>query len=403
MTRALGGKPTEPKNYKQIFERGIDPDVDDPQQCHAHSEIPDQWPPLDEIMDYQERVRSRAKSLLQTDAAQADRRLGEALWIGFEHEGMHLETFLYMLQQSESSLPPIGVDPPDCAHMAWMAKKNKKPNSWFRIPGQTLTVGLDDPDTDVMPKQSFGWDNEKPQRTISVHPFEAQARPITNGEYAKYMQANRLKSCPASWEMVKPYTDTLFTEDITRSSPGATQDFLNTFTIRTVFGPVPLGLVQDWPVAASYDELALYAKWMECRIPTFEEAKSIYLYADKLRDGASNGTKNGDKIVEQRDQAVAATNGATSTAANGTSPKPLSPEEPATFRDLEGCNVGFKHWNPVPVTADGDRLAGQGDMGGVWEWTSTTLKPHDGFKAMEIYPGYTCEWSLKHNFGSRLY
>jgi hypothetical protein len=37
LTRATQGKPTEPSSYPSIFERGIDPDVDDPEQCHAHS------------------------------------------------------------------------------------------------------------------------------------------------------------------------------------------------------------------------------------------------------------------------------------------------------------------------------------------------------------------------------
>lgn len=391
MTRASHGKRTEPKHYQQIFERGIDPDVDNPEQCHSHSEIPDEWPPLEEILDYQERVRSRARSLLLTDAARKDRSLAEALWIGFEHEAMHLETFLYMLLQSERSLPPVGVDPPDFAHMAWMAKKNKKPNSWFRIPGQTLTVGLDDSNSNVMPKDSFGWDNEKPQRSITVHPFEAQARPITNGEYAKYMEANRLQSYPASWSLAESSTGISFTKGISRSSPEASEDFLKAFSVRTVFGSVPLELAQDWPVIASYDELALYAHWMECRIPTFEEAKSIYVYSDKCQDSAPSGTQNGDKTIEQRDQGVH-TNGSLSGAINGHSSKAAPTKPTAVFRDLEGSNIGFKHWHPVPVTADGDRLAGQGNMGGVWEWTSTPLKPHDGFKAMEIYPGYTCEY-----------
>jgi hypothetical protein len=52
-------------------------------------------------------------------------------------------------------------------------------------------------------------------------------------------------------------------------------------------------------------------------------------------------------------------------------------------------NVGFQHWHPIPVTPFGDSLAGQGGLGGVWEWTSTPLEKQEGFEAMEIYPGYT--------------
>lgn len=59
------------------------------------------------------------------------------------------------------------------------------------------------------------------------------------------------------------------------------------------------------------------------------------------------------------------------------------------FIDLEGTNVGFKHWHPVSVVEKGNKLCGQSDLGGVWEWTSTVLEKHDGFEPMELYPGYT--------------
>ena len=59
------------------------------------------------------------------------------------------------------------------------------------------------------------------------------------------------------------------------------------------------------------------------------------------------------------------------------------------FADLEGCNVGFKHFHPMPVTQNGGRLSGRGDMGGVWEWTSSVLERHEGFEPMKSYPAYT--------------
>ena len=86
LTRATGEAPTNPGFYHQIFERGIDPDVDNPENCHAHSEIPDEWPPIEEIVAYQARVRARARSLYQNKVVEANRKIGRAMWIGFEHE-----------------------------------------------------------------------------------------------------------------------------------------------------------------------------------------------------------------------------------------------------------------------------------------------------------------------------
>ena len=35
LTRLTNGKHSEPEHFKDIFERGIDPHVDDPNQCHV--------------------------------------------------------------------------------------------------------------------------------------------------------------------------------------------------------------------------------------------------------------------------------------------------------------------------------------------------------------------------------
>jgi hypothetical protein len=59
--------------------------------------------------------------------------------------------------------------------------------------------------------------------------------------------------------------------------------FLHGKTVRTVYGSVSLKLALDWPVFASYDELAGCAAYMGGRIPTVEEARSIYYYADYLK------------------------------------------------------------------------------------------------------------------------
>ncbi|KAG9643861.1 hypothetical protein KCV04_g4490, partial [Aureobasidium melanogenum] len=68
------------------------------------------------------------------------------------------------------------------------------------------------------------------------------------------------------------------------------------------------------------------------------------------------------------------------------------------FVDLLGANVGFRHWHPMPVSQHGNKLAGQSELGGVWEWTSTVLDKHEGFEAMPLYPGYTADFfDGKHN------
>ena len=87
LTRATGREATQPAFYHQIFERGIDPDVENPELCHAHSEIPDEWPPIHQILEYQQRVRLRVINLYRSYEPKENFKVGRALWIGFEHEG----------------------------------------------------------------------------------------------------------------------------------------------------------------------------------------------------------------------------------------------------------------------------------------------------------------------------
>lgn len=84
ITRATRGLPTSPAAYHDMFERGIDPDVDNPDQCHAHSEIPAEWPSVEALHLYRDRVRDRTRTLYQGCLGPQMQR---ALWLAFEHEG----------------------------------------------------------------------------------------------------------------------------------------------------------------------------------------------------------------------------------------------------------------------------------------------------------------------------
>jgi hypothetical protein len=110
------------------------------------------------------------------------------------------------------------------------------------------------------------------------------------------------------------------------------------------------------------------------------------ILCDKANMEFSNGVNGTSNGVNGRSNGV-------HHAMNGTA-KNSSRADLPVYRALDGCNVGFQNWHPVPVTPNGDKLAGQGDLGGVWEWTSTPLTEYEGFQAMDIYPGYTCKYCI---------
>ena len=124
---------------------------------------------------------------------------------------------------------------------------------------------------------------------MNVHAFKAKARPITNGEYAKFLIETGKDQIPASWTHLHLTSGTNGTNGTNGvngyhvNGEAALHDLIDDKAIRTVYGPVPLKYALEWPVAASYDELVECAKYLGGRIPTLEEARSIYHYADAMK------------------------------------------------------------------------------------------------------------------------
>jgi L-histidine Nalpha-methyltransferase / hercynylcysteine S-oxide synthase len=258
ISRALEESYTEPTEYVDIFERGIDPDMDDPSICNPHSEVPvnpEDWPKLDAIIEYSHRVRQRVRSLMQdcaTGKRHMTKRLGRIIWLTHEHEAMHLETLLYMLVQSPNIHTPSGVKATSWDIHATTTLSNAP---LHMVHAGSVTVGHDDierldDDQDLTPGNEFGWDNENPKRQVAVNSFKIQSRPVTNGEYYTYLkESDLLDKMPCSW---------------LRSEDGQ-------LMVKTVFGPCPLEAAADWPVSVSGYQAEAYAASKGMRLPTEHE------------------------------------------------------------------------------------------------------------------------------------
>lgn len=426
ISRASDGKMTSPgQKYQNIFQRGVDPDVENPDQCHKHSEIPLSWPELDEILDFSRRVRARTLALYGTDGVTRvdSPKLQRALWLAFEHEAMHLETLLYMLLQSDYTLPPPGVVKPDfVSGREWEVRRGangKNAEKWTEIPKRIISVGIDDHETHASngsgrngdcgyQQRYFGWDNEKPTRHgIEVPAFKVRSHPITNEEYAKYLHSQSSNNIPASWTFSGPKSNRATYQNgngtahqngngtTYQNGNGSThqngsgtasslEHFLSSLSVKTIFGPIPLKFAREWPVMASYDELLGCAKWMGGRIPTADEVRALYEYVESL-----------DVAEQTLGKRIDAVNG--HLINNGVRESPPNPS--STFADIRGNNVGFRFWHPTSVVPSaGGTPLGRAATGGAWEWTSTILERHEGFKEDEMYPEYTADFfDGKHN------
>ncbi|KAH9936844.1 C-type lectin protein [Epithele typhae] len=341
LSRCLQAKPVGPRPYLTIFERGIDPSVDDPDQCHSHSEVPERdedWPVIEDVLAYRDDVRENVIKRLIGEMERGERpltrRAARTLMMVLEHDGFHIETLLYMLIQRAGTgmLPPPGFAPPPWETLAAQWDATPAPRTaTVELGPATITLGHDDqePDDELpalagdVSAHEFGWDNESPARAVDVPKFRVEWRPVTNGEFLAFWRgagAGKV-DMPASW---------------TTDGCGAGEADPR---VRTLYGPVPMRYARHWPCLTAYDDLAAFAAHKGGRIPREAELR---LFLDAYQVSYA-----------------------------------------------EGANTGFRHWHPLPATAGAD---GRGSNGGVWEWTATPLAAHEGFAGTTIFPGYSSDF-----------
>ncbi|KAJ3026765.1 UNVERIFIED_CONTAM: hypothetical protein HDU68_005111 [Siphonaria sp. JEL0065] len=341
LSRCLKEPFTEPVCFTEIFERGIDPDVENPDICHSHSNVPETWPTLSEVLKYSDGCKQRLRKLLgahEKGEVSVSGALARILWMSYEHYAMHLETFLYMLVQSPDVQPPKAFLPP-----VELFRKDPTPvtpapsASLLTVPipenTTTISMGHDDLETaDAVLKNpslhTFGWDNEHPQRQVRI-PMSLviartriQARQVTIGEYRAFL-ANASENAevelrPSSWT-------------------------IDCKSVKTVFGLVEIERVLNWPVFVSAAQATAYAEEM-CR-----------------KDGKVWRLPTEVELICAR--------------------KYLVPEGGEAVG-----NFGFVGW--VPKNVDEKR----GVVGNGWELTSTCLEPHEGYETSSVYPGYTSDF-----------
>jgi len=322
--------------FDEVFSRGIDPDVDDPEHCHDHPAVPEAWPEIEAVLAYRDTVRAAV-----LDAS--DGTPEHEAWVlsmVLEHELMHQETLLYMVQQ---------LDATHKARPAWLppyVTRGARREPAVAIPAGRATLGAAN---GALP---FGWDNEFPRIAVDVPAFTIDATPVTNGDFLAFVEDGAYDR-PALWR-----------EDDWHWKTGAGLAH-PVFWIRTdggwrhqtVFEALPLGDVLDWPVSVSLAEARAYARWKGRRLPTEAEYH-------RAAHGAPDGR-----------------------------------ERPLPWGDDDGAdghgNFDFRHWAPTPVGAHpaGASAWGVHDLvGNGWEWTDTPFDGFPGFRALARYPGYSADF-----------
>lgn len=206
---------------------GFDPDLDrlfsfgiDPKEGDLPDDQPGDWPALEDIHEYNCRVRRALDQAI-------DGAPEQLLHVALEHRLMHAETFAYMLH----NLP---LDR-KLRHVPSVARAHEpEKRDFILIPAGSATLGL-------RPEDGFGWDNEFAQHSVFVPEFRIARYKVTNSEYLEFVKAGA--EPPHFW--------------IRRDGE---------WFQRCMFAEVPLQ--PYWPVYVTQREARDYAAWTGRALPT---------------------------------------------------------------------------------------------------------------------------------------
>lgn len=337
--RGLLGRTSPQPQFDDVFARGIDPVGVD------RYDGAEQWPHLSEVLAYRDRVRDALRAAFDDVAALegkdvlADR--GRIWQIVIEHELMHHETLLYMMQQLPRHLKkkPIGI--PDyrfngAAHDGTVA-----------VTGGEVNLGAD------FERVPFGWDNEFPAHQARVGDFAIDRTPVRTIEWLEFVMAGVYQK-PELWNAEA----WAWRQRVGHDKPAFWRREGSRWLYQTLFDELPVEQVADWPAYVSWAEADAWARWRGRDLPTEAELhRAMY------------GTPHGEpRRYPWGEAALEARHG----------------------------NFDFTNWAPTPVGAYPEGVSAWGvhdAIGNGWQWTKSRFAGFPGFTAWaRTYPGYSADF-----------
>ncbi len=227
------------RDFDVLFERGIDP----ASEAGARGVSIHRWPPLDEVLAYRDEARAAVLARIPEVLSQKGDVLcekGRVLNIVIEHELMHHETLLYMVQEHAAGPRPRP------AHLGGFADGVGRAAEPRFVPGGEVTIGVSFDAID------FGWDNEFGRLVERVRDVSLDSLPVRNKDYLDFLRGSGESSRAAL-------------------TPRAWVERGHDIFVKTVFGPVPFALAEGWPVQVSGVQARLYCERHGGRLPTEAE------------------------------------------------------------------------------------------------------------------------------------
>lgn len=365
--------------FESIFEVGVDEMLWD--DMHKNDML---WPAVAEVHAYRKEVYKVVSDIIATHPSLDDKGGAEpvtvtwdhpmwSLFMGFEHERIHLETSSVLFRETPVGLMQLPKGWPE-AHPSASRKAARTTapiegadfprNELVAVAGRSVELGK--------PRDfpSYGWDNEYGHRVVEVPDFKASKYLVTNGDFWHFVASGGYRTerywSGDGWGW-RRYRNMKWPFFWVPDGPEGSM----CFRLRTIFEHKDMQW--DWPVDVNYHEARAYCAWKSEQDGLENiEAYRVITEAEHhlIRDGSADMASARQEPM--RDRAL---------RAGG---------ETFAMAEPGAANLNLAYSTQSPVDAMPPSSSGHHDaMGNAWEWTEDHFNPLDGFEVHQVYDDFS--------------
>mmetsp|Transcript_18508 Transcript_18508/g.37290 ORF Transcript_18508/g.37290 Transcript_18508/m.37290 type:complete len:947 (-) Transcript_18508:3117-5957(-) len=364
--------------FESIFEVGVDEMLWD--DMHKNDMV---WPKVSEVYEYRKDVYDTIVDAIKTHPCLDDKGGAEpvtvnqdhpmwALFMGFEHERIHLETSSVLFRETPIELVQTPAHFPTLHPSVYnTTSKATQPvegedfpaNQMIAVKGNDIKLGkpLDFP--------SYGWDNEYGERTMNVPDFHASEHMVTNGEFWQFVADGGYRNekywCEDGWAW-RTHRNLKWPFFWKQVGPAGSHEY----GLRTIFEEVPMRW--DWPVDVTYYESKAFCKYKS------------------ERDGSPT-SKPYRLLTEAEHQIIRDPRHSLDAAREDVSADKVMVTAGSEFAYGEtAANLNMAYSSSSPVDAFPPSESGHRDtIGNNWEWTEDHFNPLKNFEVHHVYDDFS--------------
>lgn len=343
--------------FERIFETGVDE-----MRWDDMSKNTMQWPTLTEVHAYRARVYAIVRTLIDSHPGLASGHAPitpqEPLWalfMGFEHERIHLETSSVLIRelplecvQRPAQWPPLHPSASRPSAFPPQAGRDYPPLELLDIAAGTVQLGkpADWP--------SYGWDNEYGARRAESAAFRAGARLLSNGEFHEFVVAGGYSEArwwsETGWDW-RSFRNLKWPTFWVAEGPAG----LHRYRLRTLCEVIDMPW--DWPAEINAHEASAYCAWKSA------QDHRPYRLPSEAEFNRLRGVIEHDPVMDHAGPPLAA---------------------------ACGLNLNLACGSPWPVDAGAANALGVHDAAGnLWQWLADDFNPLPGAQVHPYYEDFS--------------